>query len=142
MSRGRSSFLIVLIFISFFWRSVFGQTWNFQQLTGVPSGNWKSVAMSDDGTIMYVIALQNVYRSLNSGSTWSRINVNPYSYYAVACDSTCTVVIIGANNNGLFSNVGGSFSLTYSNSNTYTIYQIVVDSTGKYVAAMLCKFIF
>lgn len=95
--------------------------------------------MSDDGTIMYVVAPSSVYRSTNSGVTWSRINANLNSYYAVACDSTCTVVTIGANSNGIWSNIGGSFTQTYSNSNSYTIYQIVMDSTGTYVAAMCCK---
>lgn len=131
--------LLAMIIILCLCSRAISQTWTFQRLTGVPSGNWKSVAMSDDGTIMYVVAPSSVYRSLNSGVTWSRINANLNSYYAVACDSTCTVVTIGANSNGIWSNIGGSFTQTYSNSNTYTIYQIVMDSTGKYVVAMCCK---
>ncbi len=118
-------------------------SWTIQQ-TSVPSGSWKSVAMSNSGQIIYVVGPSNVYRSSDYGSSWNKLSSmanNPYQ--AVGCDSTCSNVIIGANSLGLWWNNGGggsTFTQTYSvTSPSYTVYQIVIDSTGKYVVALCSK---
>lgn len=67
--------------------------------------------------------------------------INQYNnqYWSIACDSTGSRVVVGANNQGIWSNWGGTFLLNYQNSNIGTVYQVVMDSTGQYVVALTCK---
>lgn len=69
-------FTILLVFCC---RLTQTQTWTFRQQLSVPNSNWKSVAMSNDGQYMYVVAPENVYQSTDGGSTWDKINQNLYS---------------------------------------------------------------
>lgn len=131
-------FLLAILFALVI-RTTEGQTWTFTQ-TSVPSGSWKSVAISNSGQYMYVVANSNVYQSTNYGSSWSKISQSPNAYQSVACDATCTYVTIGQNSNGLWSNSAGSFALTYQRTGTtYTVYQIAMDNSGKYVVALCSK---
>jgi len=67
-----------------------GVTW---QETTSPSKRWKSVASSAYGTKLYASTLgETVYRSLDSGGTWSATSLSN-GYYDLACSADGSVVV-------------------------------------------------
>lgn len=137
-------FIIIVIVVGLYSQLISGQTWVVTKQSP-PNFVWNSVAMSNSGVILYVLGYSsssstaNVYRSSNSGGSWSKINENDNQYWSIACDSTGSRAVVGANNQGMWSNWGGTFLLNYQNSNIGTVYQVVMDSTGQYVVALSCK---
>lgn len=79
-----------------------GATW-----VGTTQGNWYDVAASNSGTTMYAVGVPGVYKSIDSGVTWSLVRsvVANYSYQKVACSSDGSKVLVLATKSGVASGI-------------------------------------
>lgn len=144
----RRSFLPHLLTIFFLFSVLIhiirGQTWTFQSASGLPSANWKAAAMSTSGQYMFVSGTNQFYQSQNFGSSWTKMNSQNQAYWGVACSASGQYVAVAGNSYALFvSNTYGTSNFVNANlptGLTYTVYQIAMDSTGRYIVAVLSKF--
>jgi hypothetical protein len=109
----------------------YGDTWSLRCL-----GSYKQVAMSRDGSHMYVCSSENLLRySLDYGMTWITGSPDPnYGSPAVDCDETGRYVYLtgdGSNNRFWFSNdYGQSFTMILINQMTGITLDVNVNNDG------------
>ncbi len=82
--------------------------WNTEY--GVGKKDWRGVAMSDDGTRIYATAIGGVYRSTDSGVTWSVINSASTSWGPIVASPNGVHLVTAANNGHIYTSSDGGAS--------------------------------
>lgn len=110
--------------------SNYGTSWT--QRTAAGNRNWSGLAVNSSGSIMYACVFGGaIWRSTNSGASWSVINNANINWIDIATDSTGTKVVAVVKGGGIYTSINSG--VTWSNSNDAPIANwecVASDSTG------------
>lgn len=111
-----------------------GDTWS----AGPTIGQWTDVAMSSDGSRMYAVTVSgsNLYRSSNTGSTWTTTGVGA-TITTVACSDDGLTVIIGRSSSTPSISTDGGVTFTAASSLPTGTWRASVSGDGSVFAAHL-----
>jgi hypothetical protein len=93
-------------------------------ITSAPSGQWRSLASSADGTKLFAAdggTNAAVYRSLDSGETWVRTSAPAWSWTSLACSANGTRLLAAASTDLTGTFGGGRIYVSTDSGNSWSL---------------------
>jgi uncharacterized repeat protein (TIGR02543 family) len=89
------------------WAADSSTSWTDLHVNGLPYGSYDAVTCSSDGTKVVAVIQSGgtgagIYRSTNSGGSWTRVDANNRAYRSVASSSDGTYLLAGVNGGAIY----------------------------------------
>jgi hypothetical protein len=85
-----------------------GATWKMSSAAHDDLHSYGAIASSADGTVLVAGNDLGVFKSSDSGATWSQLPTGPIKNFSLACSSDCTQILAGTTQGIFLSRNGGS----------------------------------
>lgn len=93
-----------------------GANWTLRTSAG--TRNWSSVAISDNGLIIYASDNTGIYKSVDAGNSWVKTAAITASWSKIVCSSSGENILAFATNSGQYTTISKDGGLTWTSSIT------------------------
>ncbi len=100
------------------WAADSSNSWSDSHSSGLPYAAWDAITVSSDGTKIVAVILNGsgasagIYRSANTGSSWSRVSATSRAYRCVASSSDGTYIAAGVSTGNIYVSADSGVSWT------------------------------